>query len=220
MGNPPVPIQMMIVFVVALTTALLAVPLAAAVGLAVGGPLVDQPRPGELQRRPIGRTGGYGIIVAFFAALLVSIPITDRSHDLSEYGRLMGLAFGAALLIPFAAWDDARRLPPLPQLIAQFGCAALPVLLGVRIERIANFDIARVAPWLIAPLSVIWIVGMINALNWLDTMDGLAGGVSLIGALVLFAASLLQYGPEGRFAAQQNSIALLGLALGGACLGF
>jgi UDP-GlcNAc:undecaprenyl-phosphate GlcNAc-1-phosphate transferase len=211
---------MMIVFVVALTTALLAVPLAAAVGLAVGGPLVDQPRPGELQRRPIGRTGGYGIIVAFFAALLVSIPITDRSHDLSEYGRLMGLAFGAALLIPFAAWDDARRLPPLPQLIAQFGCAALPVLLGVRIERIANFDIARVAPWLIAPLSVIWIVGMINALNWLDTMDGLAGGVSLIGALVLFAASLLQYGPEGRFAAQQNSIALLGLALGGACLGF
>lgn len=216
----PVPLQMAIVFAVALVVALLAVPLAAAIGLAVGGPLVDRPRPGELQRRPIGRTGGYGIIVAFFAALAVSLPLTDRSHDPLEYGRLMGLTFGAAILLPFAAWDDARRLPPLPQLIAQIGCASLPVLFGVRIERIANFDIADVAPWIIAPFSIVWIVGMINALNWLDTMDGLAGGVSLIGALVLFAASLLQYGPAGRFAAQQNSIALLGLALAGACVGF
>ena len=220
MGSLAVPIQMLIVFAVALVVALLAVPFAAAVGLAVGGALVDQPRSGELQRRPIGRTGGYGIIIAFFATLLVSLPIADRSHDFSEYSKLMGLAFGAALLIPFAAWDDAKRLPPLPQLIAQIGCAALPVLFGVRIEQISRFNIASVAPWIIAPLSIIWIVGMINALNWLDTMDGLAGGVSLIGALVLFAASLLQYGPAGRFAAQQNSIALLGLALAGACLGF
>jgi UDP-GlcNAc:undecaprenyl-phosphate/decaprenyl-phosphate GlcNAc-1-phosphate transferase len=220
MGALPVPAQMLLVFAVALGGALALVPLAAAIGSAVGGALVDRPRPGELQRRPIARTGGYGIVAAFFLALLVSIPITDRSYNgFEELPKLAGLAFGAALLVPFAAWDDAKRLPPLPQLVAQIGCALLPVLFGVRIERISNFDIGRVAPWIIGPLSVLWIVGMINALNWLDTMDGLAGGVSFIGALVLFGASIVQRGPQGQ-PEPQNSIGLLGLALAGACLGF
>ncbi len=212
-------LQMVLIFAVAFGGALLLVPLAAAVGAAVGGALVDLPRPGEVQRRPISRTGGYGLVAAFFLALLVSIPIADRSFDTKEFGRLAGLTLGAALLVPFAAWDDLKRLPPLPQLFAQIVCALIPVLLGVRIESIANTEIAQIAPLVIVPLSVLWIVGMINALNWLDTMDGLAGGVSLIGALVLFAASLLQRGEQGEFI-QQNSIALLGLALAGACIGF
>lgn len=209
--------QMLLVFAVACGGALLAVPLAAAVGGAVGGALVDRPRPGELQRRPIARTGGYGIVAAFFLALVVSLPITDRSYDsYREYAALAGLALGASILLPFAAWDDARRLPPLPQLVAQIACALVPVLYGVRIDRISNLDIPL---WISGPLSVIWIVGMINALNWLDTMDGLAGGVSLIGAFVLFGASIVQRGPAGR-PEPQNSIALLGLALAGACVGF
>jgi UDP-GlcNAc:undecaprenyl-phosphate GlcNAc-1-phosphate transferase len=212
--------QMILIFAVAFVGALLCVPLAAAVGSAVGGGLVDQPRPGEIQRRPISRTGGYGIVAAFFLALLVSIPITDRSHDtFREYRMLAGLTLGAALLVPFAAWDDTKRLPPLPQLIAQIGCALIPVLFGVRIDRISNHNIPVIASVIVAPLSILWIVGMINALNWLDTMDGLAGGVSLIGAIVLFGASLLQRGPGGG-QEPQNSIALLGLALAGACAGF
>ncbi len=212
---------MPLIFAVACGGALLAVPLAAAVGRAVGGALVDRPRPGEIQRRPIARTGGYGIIAAFFLALVVSLPITDRSgpnNDFREYAALAGLTLGAALLIPFAAWDDARRLPPLPQLIAQIVCALVPVLYGVRIERISDLDIPT---WIGGPLSVVWIVGMINALNWLDTMDGLAGGVSLIGAFTLFGASIVQRGEDNKLIEQQqNSIALLGLALAGACVGF
>jgi len=209
-------LQMLLIFAVACGGALLAVPLAAAVGKAVGGALVDRPRPGEIQRRPIARTGGYGIIAAFFLALVVSLPITDRSYDnYREYAALAGLALGAALLLPFAAWDDARRLPPLPQLVAQIVCALVPVLYGVRIDRISNLDIPL---WISGPLSVVWIVGMINALNWLDTMDGLAGGVSMIGAFVLFGASIVQR--SKLFEQQQNSIALLGLALAGACVGF
>jgi UDP-GlcNAc:undecaprenyl-phosphate GlcNAc-1-phosphate transferase len=211
-----VPAQMVLIFAVAFVGALIGVPLAAAVGSAVGGGLVDKPRPGEMQRRPISRTGGYGIVAAFFLALAVSIPIADRSFDTNEYSRLTGLALGAAILVPFAAWDDAKRLPPLPQLVAQIVCALVPVLFGVHIARISNLNVPAV---IVVPLSVIWIVGMINALNWLDTMDGLAGGVSLIGAFVLYGASLLQRGPEGEFP-QQNTIALLGLALAGACAGF
>ncbi|MFN8517578.1 MAG: MraY family glycosyltransferase, partial [Chloroflexia bacterium] len=72
--------------------------------------------------------------------------------------------------------------------------------------------------YLVIPITVIWIVGMINTLNWLDTMDGLAGGVALISAGVLVAASLLKR--TGSFEQRQYTVAVLALALVGACLGF
>jgi UDP-GlcNAc:undecaprenyl-phosphate/decaprenyl-phosphate GlcNAc-1-phosphate transferase len=227
--------QLSLVFGVAFVAALICVPLAAAVGLAVGGTLVDLPRPGEVQRRPISRVGGYGLVAAFFIGLIAGLPILNNAADhflaegnliglhivLAEYRKWVGLALGAALLLPFAAWDDARRLPPLPQLIAQLGCAAIPIAFGVRLSTISNplpfgpdpFNLG----WLIIPATFVWIVGMINTMNWLDTMDGLAGGVALISAAVLVAASLLKH---NSFTQRQYTVAALSLALAGACLGF
>jgi UDP-GlcNAc:undecaprenyl-phosphate/decaprenyl-phosphate GlcNAc-1-phosphate transferase len=232
----PVKAQLLIVFTAALVGALIFVPLAAATGMAVGGALVDRPRPGEMQRRPISRTGGYGIIAAFFAALVVSLPFILKAQDrfLSEYGvtyalpkvlaensRLIGLTLGAAFLVPFAAWDDWKRLPPLPQLIAQLGCAAIPIAFGVRMTSVSNpFPVGGdqiLLGLFVVPVTLVWIVGMINALNWLDTSDGLAGGVSMISALVLVAASLVK---RTGFKEPQYTIAFLPLILAGVCLGF
>ncbi len=220
MPTLPVQAQLLLTFAVATIGALALVPLSARVGAAVG--LIDLPRPGEVQRRPVGRAGGYGIVAAFFLALAVSIPIADRFWW--EFGWLAGLTLGAALLVPFAAWDDARRLGPLPQLAAQVACAAIPIAFGIRMTQISNpfgdgLDLQEHAPWLVVPATLLWIVGMINTLNWIDTMDGLAGGVALIGALVLCAKSLLQVGPDGR-RESQYTIAMLLLALAGACVGF
>src|SRR5438067_4403584 len=172
--------QMALVFAVATGGALLLVPLAARVGAAAG--LIDLPRPGEVQRRPVPRVGGYGIVAAFFLALAASLPVADRVTDaadilkgLEEYRHLAGLTLGAALLIPFAALDDAKRLGPLPQLLAQFGCAAIPVAFGVRMAAVANPFGGQIVlySWLIIPVTLLWIVGMIDTLNWIDTMDGL-----------------------------------------------
>ena len=217
MPRLPVGAQLLLVFVVAAAGALALVPLSARVGAAVG--LIDLPRPGEVQRRPVGRAGGYGIVAAFFLALAVSIPIADRFWW--EFGWLAGLTLGAALLVPFAAWDDARRLGPLPQLVAQFACAAVPIAFGIRMTQISNPFGATLdlKSWLVVPATLLWIVGMINTLNWIDTMDGLAGGVALIGALVLCGKSLLQEGPNGE-PQPQYTIAMLLLALAGACVGF
>ena len=217
MTTLPVQVQLLLVFAVATGGALALVPLSARVGAAVG--LIDLPRPGEVQRRPVGRAGGYGIIAAFFLALAVSIPIAERFP--SEFPALAGLTLGAALLVPFAAWDDARRLGPLPQLAAQVACAAVPIAFGIRMTEISNpFGATLELPsWLVVPATLLWIIGMINTLNWIDTMDGLAGGVALIGALVLCAKSLLQIGPTG-LREPQYTIAMLLLALAGACVGF
>lgn len=213
--------HMAVVFAVAFAGALLLVRLSAAIGLAIGGPLVDQPRPGEIQQRPTSRTGGYGIAAAFLLAIAVSIPIApwvegDRGWD----GTLAGVAAGVLFLVPFAMWDDYKRLPPLPQLFAQIGCAAVPLFFGIRLDSVSNpFGSNSLAfPAAIAVIATLfWIVGMINAFNWLDTMDGLAGGVAMIGAIVLFIATLLQRTPDGSL---QYTTSLLPLALVGACLGF
>jgi UDP-GlcNAc:undecaprenyl-phosphate/decaprenyl-phosphate GlcNAc-1-phosphate transferase len=232
MSDWPIELQLTIIFGVAFGAALICVPLAAAVGLAVGGTLVDQPRPGEVQRRPISRVGGYGLVAAFFLGLIAGLPVLNGAADfflaqgilnvaLAEYRKWAGLALGAAFLLPFAAWDDARRLPPLPQLIAQIGCAAIPIAFGVKMTTISNplgigpdpIDLGV----LVIPATLVWIVGMINTMNWLDTMDGLAGGVALISAAVLVAASLLK---RANFEQRQYTVAALSLALVGACLGF
>ena len=95
-------------------------------------------------------------------------------------------------------------------------------MFGIRIDSVSNpFSTQSILLPFTAgvALTIFWIVGMINALNWLDTSDGLAGGVAMIGALTLFAASLLQRDARGELA-PQYTIALLPLALAGACLGF
>ncbi len=129
---------------------------------------------------------------------------------------------GTALLVPFAMWDDAKRLPPLPQLTAQFGCAALALASGVRLSSVSNplgepaLDLGALA----IPATLLWIVGMINAINMLDTMDGLAGGISVVSALVLAAATLLLGKRDGTGYETYYTLALPPLALAGACLGF
>src|SRR2546430_10198287 len=96
--------QMALVFAVATGGALLLVPLAARVGAAAG--LIDLPRPGEVQRRPVPRVGGYGIVAAFFLALAASLPVADRVtvsasvlNGLEEYRALARLKLGAGLLV-------------------------------------------------------------------------------------------------------------------------
>lgn len=198
-----------------LSAGLMAIPLVRAAEL-VGHhlDLVDRPRRGEVQRQVIPRTGGYGIFVAFWLAILVSFAVipTDLERLPADNLRLVGVAFGSLLLLPLAFVDDRRRLGPGAQLFGQAAAATVPVLFGLRMNEVATpMGIVTLPAGLDAVLAVIWIVAMINAINLLDTMDGLAGGITAVASGVLFFRSAWF---------SQASIAVLPLALGGACLGF
>ena len=201
-------------FATALLCSLALTPLAARWSRAVG--LVDRPRPGEVQRQPIPRAGGHGIYLAFVAAVALSLVLAPRAPQ--ELHRIVGLLLGVALLVPFAVWDDFKQLGPLPQLLVQVLVALVAVAFGITITSISNpfapppFGGLILLPgWLVAPATVAWLVLMINSMNWLDTMDGLAGGVAAIAAVILGLVSL---------GLNQGTVALLPLALAGACLGF
>jgi UDP-GlcNAc:undecaprenyl-phosphate GlcNAc-1-phosphate transferase len=210
----PISLALGATFVTALTLSLALTPLAARWSRRVG--LVDTPRPGELQREAIPRAGGHGIYLAFCAAVLLSLALVPRDGE--ELHRVVGLLLGVVVLVPFAVWDDFKRLGALPQLVGQILVACIPVAFGVTISSVSNpfapppfGGLILLPPWIAIPATVTWLVLLMNAMNWLDTMDGLAGGVGAIAAVILFVVCL---------SLRQSTIALLPLALAGACLGF
>ncbi|TAK35285.1 MAG: undecaprenyl/decaprenyl-phosphate alpha-N-acetylglucosaminyl 1-phosphate transferase [Chloroflexota bacterium] len=202
-------LSLALVLLVSLGLALVLTPLAGRVGVRLG--IVDKPRRGELQSRVIPRCGGYALFIAFVVGVLLSIPTIQRFPD--EYPRLMGLLLGALVILPLAIIDDFKRLGPRPQLIGQIVVASVPLAFGVAFDGLVNpFGGVIAIPSLLAgPLTILWIVGMTNTFNFIDTMDGLAAGIGLIGSVVLFAISF-QFG--------QFSISALPLALAGATAGF
>jgi UDP-GlcNAc:undecaprenyl-phosphate GlcNAc-1-phosphate transferase len=184
--------------------------------------VLDNPRPGEVQQWSVPRTGGYAMLGGLWLALLVGYLLRSQFLIDPEFGpewnpsddtRVLGLVLGSLCIVPLALLDDRRRLGPLPQLFGQVLIAAVPVIFGLRVSSIAQpfGDPIDLPVWLDIPVSILWFVGMMNAINWVDVMDGLAGGVAFGGALVLFARAFLF---------TQFSVALFPLALAGVCLGF
>jgi UDP-GlcNAc:undecaprenyl-phosphate GlcNAc-1-phosphate transferase len=176
---------------------------------------IDRPRPGEVQLRAVPRSGGYAMLIGLWAALVLMFALRPASvaTNPSDDFKLLGTLFGSLAILPIAVLDDRRRLGPWPQLLGQIVVAAIPVSFGLRMGSVAT-PLGQPFPlpdWLDAPLTVFWIVGMINAINLVDVMDGLAAGIAAIGALVLFLRS---------FWFDQYSIAVLPLALLACVAGF
>jgi UDP-GlcNAc:undecaprenyl-phosphate/decaprenyl-phosphate GlcNAc-1-phosphate transferase len=184
--------------------------------------VLDVPRPGEVQRRVVPRTGGYAMLAGLWLALAVGYilrgvllvdPDVGPAWNPADDLRILGLVVGSFCIVPLALLDDRKRLGPWPQLLGQLVIACVPVALGLRVSSIAQpfGDPIELPIWLDVPISLLWFVGMMNAINWVDNMDGLAGGLALAGAMVLFARAYLF---------TEYSVALFPIALAGVCLGF
>jgi len=153
--------------------------------------MVDQPDPRKVHLKPIPRVGGLGIAIGTLVALLLFVPID---------AMVAWYLFGAAVLLVFGAADDSMELGHYVKFIGQF-VAVIPIVHfgDLWVTTLPVFDIA-LSPWVGKPFTVIAIVGVINAINHSDGLDGLASGE----ALMSFAA-----------------IAYLGFLAGGAqCLAF
>ncbi|MDE3088181.1 MAG: undecaprenyl/decaprenyl-phosphate alpha-N-acetylglucosaminyl 1-phosphate transferase [Chloroflexota bacterium] len=200
---------LILVFLTALVLSLAVTPLAARLASLTGA--VDQPAPRRVHAKPTPRLGGLPIFIAFFAAVGVSL-IYPRS-DPNEMTRLAGLAIGSLLMFVIGAYDDYRELRALPQLSVQIVAASIAVGSGVLIREIPNpfGGLLSFETWFAILFTLFWLVGMMNTVNWLDGIDGLAGGVVVIAGGVLFAHT---------YHLEQYSIALLALALAGTALGF
>jgi UDP-GlcNAc:undecaprenyl-phosphate GlcNAc-1-phosphate transferase len=194
-----------ITFGSALILSLILVPVMRAAGLRFGR--LAQPRDDRWHRKPTPILGGVAIYVASMVAILLSAGLSGTISGL-PWGILAGVTFVFFL----GLYDDFRHIAPPTKLIGQILAATIVISTGYTTNfftpRIDNPYLAQVPNIL---LTYLWLVGITNAINLLDNMDGVAAGISLITALVM-----------GFFFWQSgNTISLvMCLALAGALLGF
>jgi UDP-GlcNAc:undecaprenyl-phosphate GlcNAc-1-phosphate transferase len=158
--------------------------------------MVAIPRQDRWHREPTPLLGGIAIFVACTVVILLFAP-----HDT----RLVGLVAGGSLLFITGLIDDFRHLRPHTKLIVQILAACVLVFGGVQM---GTPGLAAVS----IPLTILWVVGITNAFNLLDNMDGLSAGTAVIAAAFLFAFSVSVLG--------NVILATLCLAVAGAALGF
>jgi UDP-GlcNAc:undecaprenyl-phosphate/decaprenyl-phosphate GlcNAc-1-phosphate transferase len=191
----------------ALLAALIVVLLTPAVGgMARLLGVVDRPEGRRLNRSTVPRLGGLAL---FFGIFVPALAFLDLS------GETRGLLLGAAVATTVGAVDDFRGLRWWEKLGGQVTAAAIPVGFGIWVHRFTFpvLGVHTLPDWVGMPLSVLWIVAIMNMVNFLDGLDGLAAGVSAISAFTftLIALSL---------ARPQIQAAILSAIVLGASLGF
>jgi UDP-GlcNAc:undecaprenyl-phosphate GlcNAc-1-phosphate transferase len=207
-----------IVFSVSLVVALLAAPLSIQLGR--HWQMVDRPGGRRAHGGVVSRTGGVALFVAFMIGSVSALALWPPANP-EDMRRLAAVLGGTILVFAFGLWDDWRELPAWPQFVAQVVAALVAMAGTVFIERFTNPlngqlvvipDLLPFFGWgLVGGITIFWVVGMINTVNWLDGLDGLAAGVTFIAA-ALFAIHSYRLG--------QPEVALFPTALAGACLGF
>ena len=159
--------------------------------------VVDRPD-GRLkhQAQPVPYFGGLAVYLAF----LVSLALTfDFRQD------VLGLVLAGTLMVMVGLIDDFGVLSPMSKLVGQLIAVFVLIRSGIRIE------IAAFPDWLDITLTAFWMIGIINALNIIDVMDGLAGGVGAIACAWLFVVAVLNH---------DTTVAVMLAALGGSLVGF
>lgn len=178
--------------------------------------LVDAPVGGrKIHRRPIPRLGGIAIILAF-AVPLLGLMYWDNDVSTSLFADrslLLALLGGGGIIVTTGVIDDLRGLRSLVKLVAQLAAGVVVFAAGVRIEALSVpfFSPVELELWMSLPLTLFWLVLVTNAVNLIDGMDGLAGGVAVLAGGTLMIMSAI----EGNTVA-----ALLLCCLVGATLGF
>ena len=204
------------VFLIAFVIAAITTPIARR--LAMRWHIIDQPRGRHQHSTPTTKFGGLALYVAFTVAVLAAQLMPVPRFDPWEWVRLAGLLIGGLFIFVCGLLDDLFELGPLPQYFVQLGAAAIAVLFRIFIETINNPLTGQQAdPWpyiVTVTLSLFWLGLMMNTVNWLDGVDGLAAGVAFIAAFVLFVNGAFKLEPP------QISVSLLPLALMGATAGF
>lgn len=164
---------------------------------------IDVPRDNRrMHKKPIPRIGGLAIFAGFVVATLVFCEMTPE---------LIAIYFGGLIIVAVGIIDDVKPINAWLKLVAQIVVAFVAVSQGVVLEYINFFGTYVHFGVLSIPITVLWIVGLTNAINLIDGLDGLACGVSAICSMSLLLVMLLR---------GETAVAMLTAVLVGACIGF
>lgn len=170
---------------------------------------IDVPKDNRrMHKEPIPRLGGLAIFGGFLCAILIFGKLDQQ---------MLTILLGAIIIVVLGIFDDIMALGAKLKFVVQIVAAAIPVCIGgLQIKMFTNLNPFSDAPYfhlglLAIPVTIIWIVGITNAVNLIDGLDGLAVGVSSIAAITMLAVALLT---------GEMALAITMGALAGACIGF
>lgn len=205
--------------------------------LAVRIGVIDQPDSRKVHKDPIPRWGGVAIFLSFYFTVGIALwfslgdavsPVArfvggvtgalnaagdQLPSDQAARSMLIGLLLGGSLMGLLGMIDDVLTLPAKVKLLGQIVIASVFVYFGIQINFLSHFQhgVVFLPDWMAYALTVLWIIGLTNAINLLDGLDGLLSGVSGISAAFLCLVSIMK---------GQMLVALLLAALSGSALGF
>jgi len=165
---------------------------------------------------PKPRIGGVAVFLGLASALFVTIgfalhtPLFHRAGDTQDF---FGLLFGSTLIMLVGVWDDIMGMRPRNKFLAQVVVAVISMVYGFHIPGFAIPGTERYVSlpfWIDYPVTLVWYLGMMNAINFLDGLDGLLSGVTAISGLFLFAIA----SSHGNVGASLVLCALIGGSLG------
>lgn len=200
------------ILVLACVVTFFATPLARWLAFRLGA--VDQPGGRKVHQQPMARFGGLAVFLGFCAPWGGLYLLGNRvAVTFQDYERLFGaLLAGALAMLCLGLIDDLKDVRASRKFLVQLAVAVGLYYGGYRIVTLSNpFGAPFELGWLALPVSVLWIVGLTNAINLLDGIDGLATGITACIALALALINII---------AGNILVALLTLSLAGACLGF
>lgn len=199
-------------FIVSLGLALGLTPLVKKFAIKVGA--VDVPNARKVHTRIMPRLGGLGIFLSFVITLFLLLPFLPDIFTVREVNFIKAFLVGGTLTILLGALDDRFDLPAKLKFLAQIATACVVVFVfDIRLEfaNIPFHTYGAVETWVAIPFTILWIVGVTNAINLIDGLDGLAAGVSAIaiGTIAVMA-----------FLMGNIVVALICLLLLGSIIGF
>lgn len=197
-------VKILLSFVCAFLLAFLSTPFVKKLAKKIGA--IDIPKDKRrMHTDSVPLIGGLAIFLGFLVSTVFFAEIDIK---------IIAILSGALIMVMLGVFDDKYALGAKFKLMIQIIAAAIPVIAGVRIERIILPFLKSGGiefGWLAYPITILWIVALTNAVNLIDGLDGLAAGVSAIASFSMFLIALMQ----GNYV-----IAVMSAALVGACCGF
>ncbi len=169
----------------------------------------------HLHSRPLPRFGGVAIFLSFLLTFAIGLPASWHHFAVSfglSFRTLLTILLPGCLIFGLGVYDDIHSLSPYVKVAVQAIAGAMLFAGGLRILDLPVLFGTHHFPWFVGlALTVLWVLGITNAFNLIDGLDGLAAGSALFSTIVVFAVALIS---------GSSLVALMALALAGSILGF
>jgi len=190
---------LLLIFLISFGITYLLIPLVILFANKIGA--IDQPDARKIHKEPIPRIGGLAMYITFVIMVLINLLI----HKV-----IIGILIGATLITIVGIMDDLTSLKPIIKLLCQIVIACITYQFGIAIEFITSpFGGILYLGWLSLPITVFWIIGMINTINLIDGLDGLAAGIVAISTVVISIVAISM----GQIQVGMISITILAICL-------